>query len=506
MAENNLSPVAYAEKKPIHLNLAMVNRHGLIAVATGTGKSVTLQTLTEQLSAAGVSVFTADVKGDLSGLAQPGGNNPKILDRVKLLEISGYAPRAVPTLFWDLFGKSGHPVRTTVSEVGPILIGRMLGLNETQQQVLELCFTIADDNELLLLDLKDLRELIAWVGDNLPDLKDRYGSMAPATLGTIQRSIVNLSEAGGDEFFGEPAIKLEHLQQRDFSGNGVVSILDGRKLLHDPRLYSTFLLWLLSELFEALPEIGDQPVPKMVFFFDEAHLLFTDAPNALIQKIETVVRLIRSKGVGVFFVTQNPMDIPETVLAQLGNRFQHALRAYTPAEQNAVRAAASSFRVNPAFDTAAVITELQVGEALVSVLDADGRPAVVERALIAPPASFVGQITDQIRAELVSRSPLKGLYETAIDRESAFEVLEKRKKDAAGQRDTTEKTSSGAPQQEGYFGGIISSVFGTGSTGRGRQSVAETMVKSVVRTVGSGIGRQIVRGILGSISSAGKRR
>lgn len=506
MPENKLSPIAYSRsKQPIVLNLPMINRHGLIAGATGTGKSVTLQTLTEQLSLAGVPVFTADVKGDLSGLAQAGGNNQKVLDRVKDLGISNFAPRAVPALFWDLFGKTGHPVRTTVSEVGPVLLGRMLGLNETQQQVLELCFTIADDDGLLLLDLKDLRELFSWTGDHLPEIKDKYGAIAPQTLGTIQRAVVNLSEAGGDGFFGEPAIRLEHLQQRDFSGNGVVSILDGRKLLQDPRLYSTFLLWMLSELFEALPEVGDLPVPKLVFFFDEAHLLFTDAPAALVQKIETVVRLIRSKGVGVYFVTQNPMDIPETVLAQLGNRFQHALRAYTPAEQKAVRAAASSFRTNPEFDTAQVITELEVGEALVSILDANGRPSIVERAKIAPPSTFVGQIGDEARAEIISRSPIRGVYEQPVDRESAFEILAKRKKEAAEQSAAAGKAAGAqtAQQDSGILGGVLSSVFG-GGTSR-RQGVGEAMVKSVARSIGSQLGRQIVRGILGSIAGSGRR-
>jgi DNA helicase HerA-like ATPase len=501
VSDSQLAPIAYNKnKQPISMSLTMLNRHGLIAGATGTGKSVTLQSLTERMSAAGISVFTADVKGDLSGLAQPGGNNPKVLDRVKALEIDGFTPRGVPTLFWDIFGKSGHPVRTTVSEVGPVLLGRILGLNETQQQVLELCITVADDNGLLLLDLKDLRELLAWIGENLGEIKGKYGSIAPASLGTIQRAVVNLSEAGGDGFFGEPAIRLEHLQQRDFSGNGVVSVLDGRKLLQDPRLYSTFLLWLLSELFETLPEVGDLPAPKMVFFFDEAHLLFNDAPNALVQKIETVVRLIRSKGVGVFFVTQNPADIPETVLAQLGNRFQHALRAYTPSEQKAVRAAASSFRANPDFDTGEAITELQVGEALVSVLDKDGRPTVVERALIAPPASYVGQISDQARAEIVGRSPIKGVYEQAVDRESAFEVLTKRKQEQIEQAEQSKSGKSApAPQQDsGMFGGVLSSVFGGGSSRR--QSAGEAMVKSVARSIGSTIGRQIVRGILGSIS------
>lgn len=456
---------------PVSIPLKMANRHGLIAGATGTGKTVTLQALAEKFSRAGASVFTADIKGDLSGISKASTPGEKLNARLTQMQITDFRPQANPTIFWDLYGKHGVPIRATLSEVGPLLMARILELNETQSQVLQIIFKIADDQGLLLLDLKDLKSLLAWVSENASELKANYGNLAPSTLGTIQRSVINLSDRGGDDFFGEPALKLEHLLQKDFNGNGVISVLDATKLTEDTALYSSFLLWLLSELFEELPEVGDIDVPKLVFFFDEAHLLFKDTPPNLLTKIEQVIRLIRSKGVGVYFVTQNPADIPETVLAQLGNRIQHALRAYTPSEQKAVRSAANSFRPNPELDTQAVISELIVGEALVSVLDDSGRPQMVQRVLIAPPESRIGSITLEEKNEIVARSAMKSAYETTLDRESASEVLLQRKK-------STERSS---PKS-------------------GRQGLIETTIKSLLRTAGSQLGREIMRGILGSIS------
>lgn len=469
----------------------MANRHGLIAGATGTGKTVTLQRLAEQFSRLGVPVFAADVKGDLSGIAAPAQRNPKLDQRLERLRVEQFVPRQCPVLFWDVYAEHGHPVRTTVSEMGPLLLSRILQLNDIQTQVLQVIFKIADDQGLLLLDCKDLRELLSWAADHLAEIKGDYGNVSPATLSTIQRAVLTLQDAGADKFFGEPALKLEHLQQRDFSGNGVVSLLDATKLLLDPRLYSTFLLWLLSELFEQLPEVGDLEKPKLVFFFDEAHLLFNDTPRALLERIEQVVRLIRSKGIGVYFITQNPADIPETVLAQLGNRIQHALRAYTPSEQRAVRTAAQSFRPNPSLDTERVITELEVGEALVSVLDSQGRPTPVERVLVYPPESQIGMLGTEQRAEAINRSPLKGTYEAVSDRESAYEVLKKRAEDAAKSAD---QTTGAQEQRSSIFGDIFSSPRGSK-----RQSTGEALVKSIVRSVGSSLGRQIVRGVLGSL-------
>jgi DNA helicase HerA-like ATPase len=481
----------------VALRPGMANRHGLVAGATGTGKTVTLQALAERFSRLGVPVFTADIKGDLSGIAAPGQLSPRIQDRLTKIGVQNYQPRPCPVLFWDVYGKSGHPVRTTISEMGPLLLGRVLQLNETQEQVLQIVFKLADDQGLLLLDSKDLKVLLSWVSDNLSSLKGDYGNIAPATIATIQRNLMTLTEAGGEIFFGEPALQLEHIQQRDFSGNGVISLLDATQLLLDPRLYSTFLLWLLSELFERLPEVGDMEKPKLVFFFDEAHLLFKDASSSLISRIEQVVRLIRSKGVGVYFVTQNPADIPESVLAQLGNRFQHALRAYTPSEQKAVRTAAQSFRANPKFETQNVISELEVGEALVSVLDEQGRPTMVERVFIAPPESQIGILGSDQRKEVYSRSPLRGTYENMVDRESAYEVLKKRQTEA-----TAQSQSAPAPQSDSG-GGMLSGLFG-GGNGR-RQGVGEALVKSIVRSAGSSLGRQIIRGFLGSIDRGLRR-
>jgi len=470
---------------PVSIPLKMANRHGLIAGATGTGKTVTLQALAERFSRAGASVFTADVKGDLSGICKAASANEKIAARLKLLQIEDFKPQASPTTFWDIYAETGIPVRATLSEVGPLLLSRIFELNQTQSQVLQMIFKIADDQGLLLLDLKDLKSLLAWVSENASELKAEYGNLATTTIGTIQRAVINLSDRGGDLFFGEPALKLDHLLQRDFNGNGVINVLDATKLTEDTSLYSSFLLWLLSELFEELPEVGDLEVPKLVFFFDEAHLLFKDTPPNLLTKIEQVVRLIRSKGVGVFFVTQNPADIPESVLAQLGSRIQHALRAYTPRERKAVKAAADSFRANPELDTETVISELLVGEALVSVLDENGRPQMVERVLIAPPESRIGSLTPDERKDMTSRSPLRGVYESPLDRESACEMLKKKQEKVLAEAEELpeiekEKTESKPRNQ--------------------RQGFMETAVKSIIRSVGSQVGRQIMRGVLGTIS------
>jgi DNA helicase HerA-like ATPase len=477
-------PILVAKsRQELYLLPAMANRHGLIAGATGTGKSVTLQTLAEGFSGIGVPVFMADVKGDLSGLCQPGADRPKIRERAAQLGLSDFAPLACPVVFWDVFGEQGHPVRATVSDMGPLLLGRMLNLNATQQGVLALVFKIADDHGLLLLDMKDLRAMLQHVGDHAREFTTRYGNVSAASIGAIQRGLLALETEGGERFFGEPALNLDDLLQTDGQGRGVVNILAADQLMHSPRIYATFLLWLLSELFEKLPEIGDPDKPRLVFFFDEAHLLFADAPAALLDRIEQVVRLIRSKGVGVYFVTQSPLDIPDAVLGQLGNRVQHALRAFTPRDQKAVKAAAQTFRANPALDVEAAITELSVGEALVSLLDEKGRPAPVERALIAPPRSRIGPATPAERQAVIRSSPLYGHYEQTVDRESAYEMLKGR---AAAEEDAQKK---GEP------------------AGRSRKSagVLETMAKSAARAVGTELGRQILRGVLGSILG-GRRR
>src|SRR5881398_2052449 len=420
-------PILVAEsKEQIFLLPKMANRHGLIAGATGTGKTVTLQTLAENFSARGVPVFMADVKGDLAGLSQPGGNNPKILERAKELKIDDFKGEASPVVFWDVFGEQGHPVRATVSEMGPLLLARLLELNDTQEGVLNIVFRIADEQGLLILDLKDLRAVLRYVADNASDLTTKYGNVAPATIGTIQRRLLVLENQGADKFFGEPALEITDFLKTDRDGRGIVNVLAAEKLMRSPRLYATFLLWLLSELFEQLPETGDPEKPKLVFFFDEAHLLFNDAPKPLLDKIEQVVRLIRSKGVGVYFVTQNPLDVPDTVLAQLGNRVQHALRAFTPRDQKAVKAAAETFRPNPKLDTAKVIMELGKGEALVSFLEGNGTPSMVERCMIRPPSGRVGPITPEERKALMAKSPVQGKYDLTIDSESAYEVLQKR--------------------------------------------------------------------------------
>jgi DNA helicase HerA-like ATPase len=470
----------------------MSNRHGLIAGATGTGKTTTLRVIAEQFSRIGVPVFLADVKGDLSGLATEGGDRPELSDRAKHLGITGFSFTGCPVVFWDVFGLQGHPVRTTVSEMGPLLLSRILNLNEVQGGVLTLTFKIADDNGMLLLDLKDLRAMTQFVGDNAATFKTAYGNVSTASIGAIQRGLLALEEQGGGAFFGEPALDLNDLMQTAADGRGVINILAADKLMQSPTLYATFLLWMLAELFEVLPEVGDPEKPKLVFFFDEAHLLFADAPKALEDRIEQVVRLIRSKGVGIFFVTQNPLDIPETVLGQLGNRVQHALRAFTPKDQKAVKAAAETFRARPGLDVTKTITELAVGEALVSVLDAKGSPTMVERALVCPPRSRLAPLSADERATVVRGSVLFGHYEKAVDRESAYEKLKARME--------TEKTDEAA-------------TAGRGGRSAEPQSEASKMIgamaKSAAHAIGSQIGRQIIRGVLGSLFGGGgssKRR
>lgn len=467
----------------VWLNSSMANRHGLIAGATGTGKTVTLQILAEGFSRMGVPVFTADVKGDLSGLAAEGSKNEKISERIQTIGISDFNNRKYPAVFWDVFAKNGHAVRATVSEMGPLLLANILDLNETQTGVLHAGFSFADDEGLLLLDLKDLRELLSWLSENRSELRSKYGNIAPQSVGAIQRKLLVLSEVGGEAFFSEPCLSLEHLMQTDFSGNGVVSVFDAQTLISNPRVYTTFLLWLLSELFEQLEEVGDQALPRLIFFFDEAHLLFKDTPKSLLEKIEQVVRLVRSKGVGVYFVTQNPDDIPDSVLRQLGNRIQHGLRAYTPRDRKTLRAVASSFRENPNIEIEKVITELKVGEGLVSTLDLEGTPTPVERVLIVPPESRIGPLEENERQERISHSPFKNIYSETLDRESAYEILQKRREEIE-ESEEEEKTSSRKTSS--------------------RQGFGEAFFKSLLRSAGRQIGRQIFRGILGSIS--GKKR
>ena len=477
---------------------ALVNRHGCITGATGTGKTVTLQVIAQALSERGVPVFMADVKGDLSGMAKAGAASSKLKERLETLGIEEPQWAATPVTFWDVYGQQGHPVRATISDMGPLLLARMLNLNDTQQGVLQLVFKIADDNGLLLLDLKDLRAMLQHVGDNAASFQTEYGNISAASIGAIQRGLIGIGEQGGEQFFGEPMLNIDDLIQTDGNGKGVVNILAADKLMNAPRLYSTFLLWMLSELFEHLPEVGDLDQPKLVFFFDEAHLLFSEAPKPLLQKIEQVVRLIRSKGVGVFFVTQNPLDIPDTVLGQLGNRVQHALRAYTPRDQKAVQAAADTFRANPALNTAEVISELGVGEALVSFLDEKGRPTIVERAFILPPASQIGPITDEERKQLMATSIVAGVYENAVDRESAYEKLKGRSAAAPAAKDGAEAgadSSIGATVSS--WGSALGGLLG-GSSGR-KDSVVQAVVKSAARTIGSQVGRELIRGVLGSL-------
>ncbi|WFP50137.1 DUF853 family protein [Methylomonas sp. EFPC3] len=495
--------IAKSATAELHLLPAMANRHGLIAGATGTGKTITLQTLAEAFSEIGVPVFMADVKGDLSGLSRPGGGNSKVDARLAELGLPELQPAAAPVLFWDVFGEKGHPLRSTVSEMGPLLLARMLNLNEVQSGVLTAAFKIADDNGWLLLDLKDLKTMLQYASEHASELAGEYGSISAASVGAIQRGLLQLEHEGGEKLFGEPALDFNDLLQTE-GGRGVINILAADTLYNSPRVYATMLLWLLSELFENLPEAGDLDQPKLVFFFDEAHLLFNDAPAALLQKIEQVVRLIRSKGVGVYFVSQNPLDIPDVILGQLGNRVQHALRAFTPRDQKAVKAAAETFRTNPKLDVTAAIGELGVGEALVSFLEAKGTPAIVERALIKPPRSRIGPASDAERRETIANSVIAGHYEKQVDRESAYEILKGRAEQAgpAGGGDTG---GSGFDWGEVLMGGGA----GKSTSRRGRRSSAETVLeaaaKSAARSIGQEVGKQIIRGVLGSLLG-GRRR
>ncbi|QQR37991.1 helicase HerA-like domain-containing protein [Devosia rhizoryzae] len=481
-----------ASDRPEYLHLKYANRHGLITGATGAGKTVTLQTLAEGFSAAGVPVFAADIKGDLSGISKLGLAQEWQTKRAEDIVFTDYASDVFPTMFWDLFGEQGHPVRATISEMGPVLLSRILDLNDTQEGVLNIAFRVADDDGLLLLDLKDLRALLVHIQERGKEISSRYGNVAAASIGAIQRQLLILEQQGANNFFGERALEIADLMRTDTDGRGFVSVLAADQLMQSPRLYSTFLLWLLSELFEELPEVGDIEKPKLVFFFDEAHLLFDDAPKALIDKVEQVVKLIRSKGVGVYFVTQNPVDIPESVLAQLSNRIQHALRAYTPREQKAVRVAAETFRPNPAFSTEEAITQLGVGEALISVLEEKGVPSIVGRTLIRPPSAQVGPISPAERDATMANSPVGGLYDTVIDRESAYEILERRARDkqlaterTQGEVEAARAERAAAPRR---------------ST---RQTPVEAAVNSFARSVANTLGREIMRGILGGLR--GKR-
>ena len=503
--------VAKSGKAGLALLPRLANRHGLIAGATGTGKTVTLQTLAQGFSSIGVPVFMADVKGDLSGLAQAGAMSPRLKERFDALAIKDFAFAACPVTFWDVFGKAGHPVRATVSDMGPLLLARMLNLNDTQEGVLALAFKIADDNGLLLLDMKDLRAMLQHVGDSAREFTTEYGNISAASIGAIQRALMQLEQQGADRFFGEPALNIADLMQTDEKGRGMVNILAAESLMGSPRLYSTFLLWMLSELFEQLPEVGDPDKPKLVYFFDEAHLLFNEAPKALLEKIEQMVRLIRSKGVGVYFVTQNPLDIPDTVLGQLGNRVQHALRAYTPRDQKAVKAAAETMRANPKLKVETVITELGVGEALVSFLDEKGRPCVVERALILPPASRIGPISADERRAVIESSVIFGHYEQTVDRESAYEKLKGRAQALQGAPADTRQGPPVAGPAPAAGGGIMDALGGilggtTGPRGGRREGALESAAKSAARAIGSQLGRQIVRGIMGSMFGGTKRR
>jgi DNA helicase HerA-like ATPase len=514
--------------KPEVLTLALANRHGLVTGATGTGKTVTLQVLAEGLSRAGVSVFAADVKGDLSGVSEVGEAKEAFVARAKSLGFD-YEPDQFPVVFWDLFGEQGHPIRATISEMGPLLLSRLMDLNDVQEGVINICFRVADEQGLVILDLKDLRSVLGFISDHAAELTVQYGNVSKATIGTIQRQLLVLENQGGSKFFGEPALALKDFIRTDREGRGFINILAADKLMESPRLYATFLLWLLSELFEELPEVGDPPKPKLCFFFDEAHLLFNDAPKALLDKIEQVVRLIRSKGVGVYFVTQNPLDVPDKVLAQLGNRVQHALRAFTPRDQKAVRAAAETFRANPKLDTAKVIMELGKGEALVSFLEGNGTPSMVERCMIRPPSARLGPITPEERRALIAISPVKGKYDQAIDSESAYEVLQRRMQSGAADGPLTRPHAPGTPEEAppptglgavlGAISDMLGGIFGT-SRPRGRrlsagQVVAREVTRSVTNRVagqiaadigkslggkmGSSVGRAIVRGTMGGI-------
>ncbi|VCU68952.1 AAA-like domain protein [Pigmentiphaga humi] len=503
------APILLAKNAQAELFLlpAMANRHGCITGATGTGKTVTLQVMAEAFSRQGVPVFMADVKGDLTGIAQAGASSPKLEARLASLGLDEPAWGACPATLWDVFGEQGHPVRATISDMGPLLLGRMLNLNDTQSGVLTMVFRIADDNGLLLLDLKDLRAMLQYVGDNAAQFKTRYGNVSAASVGAIQRGLLALEAQGGDRFFGEPMLDIDDLMQTDAKGHGVVNILAADRLMQSPTLYATFLLWMLSTLFEHLPEAGDTDKPKFVFFFDEAHLLFNDAPKALLDKIEQVVRLIRSKAVGVYFCTQNPLDIPETVLGQLGNRVQHALRAFTPRDQKAVKSAADTMRPNPGLDIAATITELGVGEALVSLLDEKGRPGVTERAYVVAPGSRIGPASGAERQALRQSSIVAGVYEEAVDRESAYEMLTARAGSAApatagkaGKAEPRPAPAANEAGDGGLLGGLRDVLFGsTGPRGGRREGMLESAARSAVRSAGTQLARELTRGVLGSL-------
>ena len=504
--------VAQHDDIQCHLLPALANRHGLITGATGTGKTITLQTLAERFSAIGVPVFMADVKGDLTGISQAGKISSKLAGFLAARKLATPESLACPTTLWDVFGEQGHPVRATVSDMGPLLLSRMLALNETQQGVLALTFKIADDNGLALLDLKDLRAMLQFVGDNAKDFTTDYGNISAASVGAILRGLLQIDEQGGEQFFGEPMLNIADFMQTD-GGRGVINILAADKLMAAPRLYATFLLWLLSELFESLPEVGDLEQPKLVFFFDEAHVLFKDAPGALVERIELVVRLVRSKGVGVYFVTQNPLDIPDAILGQLGNRVQHALRAFTPRDQKAVKAAATTMRAKPGLDIETAIGELAVGEALVSFLDEQGRPSITERVYVLPPGSQIGPINAAQRQALLADSLVAGGYEQTVDRDSAYEKLKGRAAQsveaAAEIRQTTPAaaTSKDTDSDGGLLGGLGKVLFGsTGPRGGKHDGLAQTLAKSAARTVGSSVGREIIRGVLGSLLGGGSAR
>ena len=509
MGTNMTEPLLVARNAATDLYLLpqMANRHGLITGATGTGKTVTLQTLAEHFSRIGVPCFMSDVKSDLSGISQPGGGNAKVAERVEILKLEGFEHQGYPVTLWDPFGEAGHPVRATVSDMGPLLLSRMLDLNETQSGVLNLVFKVADDNGLLLLDLKDLRTMLAFVGENAKQFTTEYGNVSSASIGAIQRGLLALESQGGEQIFGEPMLNIDDLIQTD-RGQGIINILSADRLMQSPKLYATLLLWLLAELFENLPEAGDLDKPKLVFFFDEAHLLFSDAPDALVEKIEQVVRLIRSKGVGVYFVTQNPADVPDKVLSQLGNRVQHALRAFTPRDQKAVKSAADTMRPNPGLDIGAAITELGVGEALVSLLDTKGRPCPTERVYVLPPASQIGPITAVQRQGLLAESIVAGVYEKTLDRDSAYEKLKGHAAARAAQADSQAADTLGAPAAPagGMFDNLSSGLGNLLGGGGGRRtSAGEQLFKSAASSIGREVGRQIIRGVLGGIFGGSRR-
>jgi len=498
--------IAKADETELALLPALANRHGCITGATGTGKTITLQVLAENFSRIGVPVFMADVKGDLTGIGKPGQLSEKMKQRLERLGFAEPKWAGCPVTLWDVWGEQGHPVRATVSDMGPLLFSRLLNLNDTQEGVLTLTFKVADDNGLLLLDLKDLRAMLQFVGDNAAQVKTQYGNVSPASIGAIQRGLLQLEEQGAEKFFGEPMLDIADLMQAA-DGKGVVNILAADRLMNQPRLYASFLLWLLSELFENLPEVGDPEKPKLVFFFDEAHLLFDDAPAALLEKVELVVRLIRSKGVGVYFVTQNPLDIPDKVLGQLGNRIQHALRAFTPRDQKAVKSVAETMRKNPKINAEKAILELGVGEALISLLDAKGTPGITERAFVLPPASQIGPVDASERRALIGRSLVAGVYDRAVDRESAFEKLKARAEASAAAAGAPAVPGAQAPAQagSGMLGGLSDILFGsTGPRGGHREGLVEAAAKSAARSAGSAVARQVLRGVLGSLLG-GKR-